>query len=201
MATDSFKLIYYLSSILFLPDCQTARQAANSAPWGYVDQTKLYRSFWLATSFIAVLAALTPSLSQKCDLAYKVCMVFVGFCGPCALLGMSRVAWGTIASAYLRGALEKFMVFNFDQVHNYFERLVFEDVARKSEAYPDFTMDMLGDVACVALNRLPARYVRHDVDMMFYLTEQERHAIELSMDEALQFAFGFVQERAVKTAR
>jgi hypothetical protein len=112
-----------------------------------------------------------------------------------------RVAWVTIASAHLRGALEKFMVFNFDQVHNYFERLVFEDVARKAEEYPDFTMDMLGDVACVALNRLPARYVRHDVDMMFYLTEQERHAIELSMDEALQFAFGFVQERAIKTGR
>lgn len=91
------------------------------------------------------------------------------------------------------------MVFNFEQVHNYYERLIFEDVARKATEYPDFTMDMLADVACVALNRLPARYVRHDVDMMFYLTEQERHAIELSMDEVLKFAFGFVQERASKS--
>lgn len=93
------------------------------------------------------------------------------------------------------------MAFNFDQVHNYFERLIFEDVARMADAYPDFTMDMLSDVACVALNRLPARYVRHDVDMMFYLTEQERHAIELAMLDALQFAFGFVQERSTKSAR
>lgn len=93
------------------------------------------------------------------------------------------------------------MVFNFEQVHNYFERLVFEEVARRSEAHPEFTADMLGDVACVALNRLPARYVRHDVDMMFYLTEQERHAIEVSMDEVLQFAFAFVLERSTKTAR
>lgn len=91
------------------------------------------------------------------------------------------------------------MIFNFEQVHNYYERLVFEDVARLSETYPDFTADMLGDVACVALNRLPARYVRHDVDMMFYLTEQERHAIQISMDEVLKFAFGFVQERASKS--
>lgn len=91
------------------------------------------------------------------------------------------------------------MVFNFEQVHNYYERLIFEDVARKATEYPDFTMDMLADVACVALNRLPARYVRHDVDMMFYLTEQERHAIELSMDEVLKFAFGFVQERVSKS--
>ena len=93
------------------------------------------------------------------------------------------------------------MAFNFDQVHNYFERLIFEDVARVADEHPDFTMDMLSDVACVALNRLPARYVRHDVDLMFYLTEQERHAIELAMVEALQFAFAFVQERSAKSAR
>ncbi len=91
------------------------------------------------------------------------------------------------------------MVFNFEQVHNYYERLIYDDVARKAAEYPDFTMDMLADVACVALNRLPARYVRHDVDMMFYLTEQERHAIELSMEEVLKFAFGFVQERVNKS--
>ena len=90
------------------------------------------------------------------------------------------------------------MVFNFEQVHNYYERLVFEDVARMSAAHPDFTSDMLGDVACVALNRLPARYVRHDVDMMFYLTEHERDAIEQAMAEALKFAFAFVSERKAK---
>ena len=93
------------------------------------------------------------------------------------------------------------MVFNFEQVHNYYERLIFEEVARRAEDHPEFTLDMLGDVACVALNRLPARYVRHDVDLMFYLTEHERHAIELSMEEVLQFAFGFVLERANKSAR
>lgn len=90
------------------------------------------------------------------------------------------------------------MVINFEQVHNYYERLVFEAVAQQSEAHPDFTSDMLADVACVALNRLPARYVRHDVDMMFYLTEHERHAIEQSMAEGLNFAFGFVGDRVAK---
>ena len=92
------------------------------------------------------------------------------------------------------------MVINFEQVHNYYERLVFEEVARRSEEHPDFTHDMLGDVACVALNRLPARYVRHDVDMMFYMTEQERNAIEISLEEVMGFAFGFVMERSVKAA-
>jgi hypothetical protein len=87
------------------------------------------------------------------------------------------------------------MVINFEQVHNYYERLVLEDVVRGAGTHPDFTPDMLADVACVALNRLPARYVRHDVDMMFYLTEHERHAIEQAMEEALTFAFDFVRER------
>lgn len=90
------------------------------------------------------------------------------------------------------------MVINFEQVHNYYERLVFEDVVRLSEAHPNFTSDMLADVACVALNRLPARYVRHDVDLMFYLTEHERHAIEQSLEEVLAFAFAFVGERTAK---
>jgi len=60
---------------------------------------------------------------------------------------------------------------------------------------------MLADVACVALNRLPARYVRHDVDLVFYLTEHERNAIELSMAAAMDFAFIYVTERAAKAAR
>ena len=90
------------------------------------------------------------------------------------------------------------MVFNFEQVHNYYERLVFEMIARQAESHPEFTADMLSDVACVALNRLPTRYVRHDVDMMFYLTESERHTIESSLDEVLSFAFAFVLKRARK---
>ena len=90
------------------------------------------------------------------------------------------------------------MVFDFEQVHNYYERLVFEGVAGRAEDYPGFTTDMLADVACVALNRLPARYVRHDVDLMFYLTESERRAIESSLEEVLQFGFRFVGERVAK---
>jgi hypothetical protein len=97
----------------------------------------------------------------------------------------------------------KFMEYNFDQVHNYFERLVFEEVARRAQqpVYADYTADMLADVACLALNRLPARYVRHDVDMMFYLTEQERQAMEHSLDEVLKFSFAFVLERTARSAR
>lgn len=92
------------------------------------------------------------------------------------------------------------MISNFEQVHNYYERLVFEEVVRRSADHQDFSTDMLADVACVALNRLPARYVRHDVDFMFYLTESERHVIERTMNEVLNFAFNFVGEAVSRRA-
>jgi hypothetical protein len=94
--------------------------------------------------------------------------------------------------------LEISMISNFEQVHNYYERLVFEEVIHRSENHDEFSSDMLADVACVALNRLPTRYVRHDVDFMFYLTEHERNAIELSLKSALDFAFAYVGERSPK---
>ncbi|OQW89204.1 MAG: hypothetical protein BWK72_04440 [Rhodoferax ferrireducens] len=92
------------------------------------------------------------------------------------------------------------MIINFEQVHNYFERVVFEAVAKMAGSYPEFSADMLADVACVALNRLPARYLRHDVDMMFYLTETERHVMDDSLQDALSFAFGFVGDRTARQA-
>ena len=95
------------------------------------------------------------------------------------------------------------MKFNFEQVHNYYERLVFEEVARRASLpmFQHFTADMLADVACLALNRLPVRYVRHDVDMMFYMTEQERKVIEQSLEQVLEFSFAFVVERSARSAR
>ncbi len=89
---------------------------------------------------------------------------------------------------------------DFEQVHNYYERAVMEEVLNRADEYPHFTGDMLADVVCVALNRLPPRYVRHTVDFMFYLTEPERRAIELSLEEALMFAFDYVGQRSKSAA-
>ena len=88
---------------------------------------------------------------------------------------------------------------DFEQVHNFYERVVFEEVARRSVAeYAHFTPEMLCDVACVTLNQLPVRYVRHDVDLMFYLSQQERLDDAKALEEALKFAFALVQQRAAK---
>jgi hypothetical protein len=90
------------------------------------------------------------------------------------------------------------MIVNFEQVHNYYERLMFEEVLARRANHPAFTAEMLADVACVALNRMPVRYVRHEVDLVFYLTEQERHAIELAMEAALSYAFTYVADWTLK---
>lgn len=74
---------------------------------------------------------------------------------------------------------------NFDSIHNYYEPLVVDyimnTVAREAEASQDF----LEDVACLALNQLPVRYVRHDVDMAFFLTTREREKMQQRISEAV----------------
>jgi hypothetical protein len=57
------------------------------------------------------------------------------------------------------------------------------------------------DVACVALNRLPTRYIRHEVDFVFYLSERERADNARHLVEAVEYAFGFVQARQAMGAR
>lgn len=85
---------------------------------------------------------------------------------------------------------------SIEQIHNYYERLVVDEVVRRVRDNPDVSADMVADMACVALNRLPARYVRHDVDLVFYLTEAERHQSDSAMDNAITDALRLVMARA-----
>jgi hypothetical protein len=90
---------------------------------------------------------------------------------------------------------------DFESIHNHYERIIFEAVMASSASYPNVPRDLLADVACVALNRLPPRYVRHDVDLVFYLTEAERAHNEVAIAEAVKYAFEFVQARSAMRAR
>ena len=82
----------------------------------------------------------------------------------------------------------------YGSVHNYYERLVFEQLKRASDraaADPNF----MADVACVALNRLPPRYVRHDVDMTFFLSPIEYDEILDKVANAVNEALNYVEGR------
>jgi hypothetical protein len=84
---------------------------------------------------------------------------------------------------------------SIEQIHNYYERLVIDEVIRRVSDIPDATEDVVADMACVALNHLPARYVRHDVDLVFYLTEGERHQSDVALKAAVDAAVRLVLER------
>jgi glutathione S-transferase len=88
-------------------------------------------------------------------------------------------------------------------IHNFYEKAVFSAVLEQAQHHPHLqgNDDTLADIACVALNRLPPRYIRHDVDFAFFQTEHERTESERSVQESVEFAFGFVQARNAMRAR
>lgn len=94
------------------------------------------------------------------------------------------------------------MTDDFDTIQNHHERAVFDAVAAHADRFPHLReQGLMADIACVALNRLPPRYIRHGVDFAFYLSERERQETQAAVDEAVDFAVGFVQARAAMRAR
>jgi len=47
----------------------------------------------------------------------------------------------------------------------------------------------------VALNRLPPRYIRHDVDMTFFMSPQDMMEIERKVTNAVTDALNYVESR------
>jgi hypothetical protein len=92
---------------------------------------------------------------------------------------------------------------DFSSVQNHNERAVFDVVQEMAPEFPGLedNPELLADVACVALNRLQPRYIRHEVDFMFYLSERERSRNYKLVHDAVEHAFGFVQARHAMRAR
>lgn len=90
----------------------------------------------------------------------------------------------------------------FESVHNYYEHLVMEQIRETlAESDPPHAPGYLEDVACVALNRLPPRYVREDVDTGFYLSAEERETMDSAVNEAVKAAVDVVNSRPEGPAR
>lgn len=81
-----------------------------------------------------------------------------------------------------------------ESIHNYYEAMVFEQLNRASDraaSDPEF----MADAACVALNRLPPRYVQHDVDMTFFLSPTEMDEMLNKVAHAVNEAVSYVEQR------
>ncbi len=82
----------------------------------------------------------------------------------------------------------------FESIHNYYEPLVFEYIMNTLGREDMVDQDVLEDVACVALNKLPCRYVRHDKDMALFLTTRDREKMQQRISEAVLSATQQVRE-------
>ncbi len=81
---------------------------------------------------------------------------------------------------------------SFESIHNYYEQRVLDALLAGPEGLQSNDDDYLSDIACVALNQLPARYVRHNVDMIFYMTPEERARMEEEVERAVRTAIDYV---------
>ncbi len=86
-------------------------------------------------------------------------------------------------------------IYDMDSIHNYYEKLVLEEIIRISERVQNGDREFLSDVACVALNRLPPRYIRHDVDMTFFMSPLELNEITDKIHSSVKTALHYVEQR------
>ncbi|AYA63760.1 MULTISPECIES: late competence development ComFB family protein [unclassified Alteromonas] len=84
-----------------------------------------------------------------------------------------------------------------DDIHNYYEHLVLQ---RLSELELDKTKssDYLADICCLALNQVPPRYIRFEVDMAFYLPQSERQQMEMNVEHAVDKAIKYLDQAKSK---
>ena len=84
---------------------------------------------------------------------------------------------------------------NFDSVKNYYETLVFQYIC--TEYGNDSVADEPGameDIACLALNQLPCRYVRFSIDAAFYLSTEEQQSMHNAVRTAVDKAVRYVRD-------
>lgn len=81
-----------------------------------------------------------------------------------------------------------------DSIQNYYEPLVIETLAELTSG-KEYSDDLLIDVVCVALNHLPPRYIRHEVDMIYYLSPIEAKEMRDKVKSAVEDALNYVDKR------
>lgn len=84
---------------------------------------------------------------------------------------------------------------NIGEVHNYYETLV----AKYIDAL-ELTLtkdeDYLTDLFCLAMNQLPSFYIRHDVDMLYFTSNEKRQEMEDRVNFAVSSAISWLEKEA-----
>lgn len=84
-----------------------------------------------------------------------------------------------------------------DDIHNYYEKLVLEYIIANNldKRFPN---EFLSDLCCIVLNQLPSKYIRHEVDMAFYLPVAERYEMEMNVRESIGRALEFMDSKELR---
>jgi competence protein ComFB len=90
-------------------------------------------------------------------------------------------------------------VVNYSSVYNFYEHLVFNCISTELRSrYEDSDDEFFLDVACYALTCLPSRYIRHEVDMAYYLVPVERAEMTERVKEEVIKAAELIHTRQQK---
>ncbi|AWL11348.1 hypothetical protein HMF8227_00853 [Saliniradius amylolyticus] len=84
-----------------------------------------------------------------------------------------------------------------DDIHNYYEHLVLEQIEQRGLKNTKDS-DYLADLCCLALNQVPPRYIRYEVDMAFYISQSERQEMEMNVKHAIDKAINYLDGIEVK---
>lgn len=82
-----------------------------------------------------------------------------------------------------------------DNIQNYYETLVLEALAKEIEGQ-EYDEDVLTDILCVAVNHLPPRYIRHEVDFLYYMSPIEREEIQNKAKKAVIDAIAYIKNNS-----
>ncbi|TNF36756.1 MAG: competence protein ComFB [Gammaproteobacteria bacterium] len=91
---------------------------------------------------------------------------------------------------------------DFTSIHNYYEHMVIDYLqTHVITRMPEKSTDYFLDVACYALTKLPARYMRHEIDMAFFLEKEERVAMRDEVEKAVEDAVTYIEKNFNKDNR
>jgi len=84
-----------------------------------------------------------------------------------------------------------------DQIHNYYESKVVEVISEVGSKR-GYDSEQMVDLACLALNNLPTRYFRHEVDLAFYMSAHEHDDINRRVRQAVNDAIAYIESQRNK---
>ncbi len=91
---------------------------------------------------------------------------------------------------------------DFTSIHNFYEHLVIDYLRHEVvDTLENQSTDFILDVACYALSRLPARYVRHEIDMAFYLSSEERLEMVAQVKKAVDDSVEYISKNFNRNQR